>query len=75
MQERVFRQFDSAAANLLIVGFRFVRCGWRIPALRDLRVHPFDPFRAPSGSLEWICKVLCFPCNLVAFELHDAHGV
>ena len=37
--------------------------------------HPFDPFCAKCGSREWIRKVLCFPRNLVAAELHDAHGV
>src|SRR5271170_3820095 len=36
---------------------------------------PFDPFSAPCGSHEWIRKVLCFPRNLVAHELHDAHVV
>src|SRR5215469_3843784 len=40
-----------------------------------LWVHPFDPLRAPCGSREWIRKVLGFPSNLVAPELHDAHGV
>src|SRR5215472_3605522 len=35
----------------------------------------FDPLSAPCGSHEWIRKVLCFPRNLVAPELHDAHGV
>src|SRR5476649_920943 len=40
-----------------------------------LGVHPFDPLSAPCGSHEWIRKVLCFPRNLVVFELHDAHGV
>src|SRR5271165_1762918 len=39
-----------------------------------LCVHPFDPLSAPCGSNEWICKVLCFPRNLVVPELHDAHG-
>src|SRR6202045_4355342 len=38
-------------------------------------VHPFDPLSARCGSHEWIRKVLCFPRNLVAPELHDAHGV
>src|ERR1700693_5782306 len=44
---------------------------------RALRVciHPFDPLSARCGSREWIRKVLCFPRNLVAPELHDAHGV
>jgi hypothetical protein len=37
--------------------------------------HPFDPLSAPRAGLERIRKVLCFPCNLVAAELHDAHGV
>jgi hypothetical protein len=37
--------------------------------------HPFDPLSAPHAGLERICKVLCFPCNLVAAELHDADGV
>src|SRR5215469_12119557 len=40
-----------------------------------LRVHPFDPLCAPGARLERVCKILCFPCNLVAAELHDAHGV
>src|SRR5438132_13858770 len=40
-----------------------------------LCVHPFDPLSARCGSHEWIRKVLCFPRNLVAAELHDAHGV
>src|SRR5215472_18473647 len=38
-------------------------------------VHPFDPLSAPCGSHEGIRKVLCFPRNLVALELHDAHNV
>src|SRR6476660_2618973 len=37
--------------------------------------HPFDPLSAECGSHEWIRKVMCFPRNLVAPELHDAHGV
>src|ERR1700728_3889416 len=40
-----------------------------------LCVHPFDPPSTPWGSREWIRKVLRFPRNLVAPELHDAHGV
>src|SRR3984885_14710095 len=40
-----------------------------------LCVHPFDPLSAECGSHEWIRKVLCFPRNLIALELHDAHGV
>src|SRR5271156_4723736 len=40
-----------------------------------LCVHPFDPLSARCWSHEWIRKVLCFPPNLVAPELHDAHGV
>src|SRR5579863_177993 len=44
------------------------------PASR-LCVHPFDPWRAKCGSHEWIRKVLCFMCNLVTRELHDAHGI
>src|ERR1700728_4135909 len=40
-----------------------------------LCVHPFDPLSTPRGSHEWVRKVLCFPRNLVAPELHDAHGV
>src|SRR6516162_11426961 len=40
-----------------------------------LRVHPFDPLCAPGARLERIRKILCFPCNLVAAELHDAYGV
>src|SRR5580765_5863466 len=43
-------------------------------ALR-LCIDPFDPLSAPCGCHEWIRKVLCFPRNLVAPELHDAHGV
>jgi hypothetical protein len=30
---------------------------------------------AECGSREWVREVLCFPRNLVAAELHDAHGV
>ena len=40
-----------------------------------LCIHPFDPLSARCRSHEWIRKVLCFPPNLVAPELHDAHGV
>src|ERR1700735_4548221 len=40
-----------------------------------LCVHPLDQLSAPCGSHEWIRKVLCLPRNLVALELHDAHGV
>src|SRR5262245_48363345 len=40
-----------------------------------LCIHPFDPLSAPCGGHEGIRKVLCFPRNLVALELHDAHGV
>src|SRR6202451_3234517 len=40
-----------------------------------LCVHPLDQLSAKCGSHEWIRKVLCFPRNLVAPELHDAHGV
>src|ERR1700688_3462632 len=40
-----------------------------------LCVHPFDPLSAKCGSREWVGKVLCFTRNLVAPELHDAHGV
>ena len=40
-----------------------------------LCVHPFDPLSAKCGGREWIRKVLCFPRNLVALELHDAHRV
>jgi hypothetical protein len=42
---------------------------------RELLVHPFDPLSAPGARLERIGKVLCFPCNLVAAELHNAHCV
>src|SRR6202166_2443326 len=41
----------------------------------ELCVHPLDPLSAECGSHEWIRKVLCLPRNLVAPELHDAHGV
>src|SRR5690348_567893 len=41
---------------------------------QGLRVHPFDPLCAPGTRLERIRKILGFPCNLVAAELHDAHG-
>ena len=37
--------------------------------------HLFHPLSAPRAGLERIRKVLCFPCNFVAVELHDAHGV
>src|SRR5215472_13254280 len=40
-----------------------------------LCAHPFDPLSAPCGSHKWIPKVLCLPRNLLAPELHDAHGV
>src|SRR6516225_4584232 len=40
-----------------------------------LGVHPFDPLCTPGARLERIPKILCFPCNLVAAELHDAYGV
>src|SRR5690349_6476943 len=40
-----------------------------------LCVHSFDPLSAPCGRQEWIRKVLCFPHDLVAPELHDAHGI
>src|ERR1700721_3658836 len=40
-----------------------------------LCVHPLDQLSAPCGSHEWVRKVLCLPRNLVAPELHDAHGV
>jgi hypothetical protein len=33
------------------------------------------PIERAFGSHEWNRKVLCFPRNLVASELHDAHGV
>src|SRR5690348_3372776 len=42
---------------------------------QGLLVHPFDPLCAPGTRLERISKILCFPRNLVAAELHDAHGV
>src|SRR5246127_325944 len=50
------------------------RCRSRILAPR-LCVQPFDPWSAPCGSQEWICKVLGFSRYLVVPELHDAHGV
>src|SRR3974390_822236 len=40
-----------------------------------IQLHPFDPLRAPAPRLERIGKILRFPCNLVAAELHNAHGV
>src|ERR1700722_13554168 len=47
-----------------------------LPGSWDFSIaHPFDPLSAPGARLERIGKVLCFPCNLVAAELHDAHGV
>ena len=51
------------------------RCRRRILTRRDQSVHPFNPLSARCGSHEWIRKVLCFPRNLVPFELHDADGV
>src|SRR6516164_8167150 len=42
---------------------------------KGLWVHPFDPLCAPGARLERIRKILCFPCNLAAAELHNAHGV
>src|SRR6201998_2735764 len=50
------------------------RCVCRVPGLK-LLVHPFDPWSARCGSHEGIGKVLGFPRNLVAPELHNAHGV
>src|SRR5271154_1875653 len=47
----------------------------RIPAASRLCFHPFDPLRAKRGGREWIREVLRFSRNLVAPELHDAHGV
>src|ERR1700685_562674 len=44
------------------------------PRASRLCVHPLDPLSARCGSHEWIRKVLCFPRNLVAAELHDAYG-
>src|SRR3984957_4775745 len=35
----------------------------------------FDPLSAPCAGFEWIGKILCFPGNFFAAELHDAHGV
>jgi hypothetical protein len=51
--------------------------GTRIRFMRRVLVlvHVFDPLSAPCGGHEWICKVLRFPCNLIAPELHDAHGI
>src|SRR5262249_53750463 len=40
-----------------------------------LCVHPFDPLSAGGGGHKWIRKVLRFSCDLVALELHDAHGI
>src|SRR5579862_6534457 len=40
-----------------------------------LPAYRFDPLRAPAAGLERIGKVLGFSRNLVAAELHDAHGV
>src|ERR1700748_3729637 len=37
--------------------------------------HAFNQLSAPGWRLERICKVLCFPFNLVAPEFHDAHGI
>src|SRR5215472_15548410 len=42
---------------------------------RGLRGDPFDPLCAPGARLERIRKILSFPCNLVAAELHNAYGV
>src|SRR6516225_10223264 len=47
----------------------------RLSRVSRLRVHPFDPLSTPGTRLERIRKVLCLPCNLVAAELHNAHGV
>ena len=40
-----------------------------------LCVHVFDPLRAKCGGREWVRKVLRFPRNLVASELHNTDGV
>src|SRR5438477_12092540 len=42
---------------------------------QGLRIHPFDPLCAPGARLERVRKILRFPSNLVAAELHDADGV
>ena len=47
----------------------------RVIQMSRLYVHAFDPLSARRESHEWIRKVLCFPRNLVAPELHDAHGI
>src|SRR6202167_2183317 len=54
--------------------FQSIACPSNFRASR-LCVHAFDPLSAKCGSHEWIRKVLRFPRNLVAPELHDAHGV
>ena len=41
----------------------------------NLCVDPFDPLSAKCGRREWVCEVLSFPRNFVAFEFHDAHRV
>src|ERR1700722_3568352 len=45
-----------------------------MPPHRNLG-NALDPLSAPCGGLEWIGKILRFPGDLVAAELHDAHGV
>ena len=40
-----------------------------------MRVHPFHILSASGTGLEWIREVLRFSRNLIAAELHDAHGI
>src|ERR1700722_20794363 len=47
----------------------------RDDAIRSSFAHVLDPLSTPGAGLKRLRKVLCFPCNLVAAELHDAHGV
>src|ERR1700682_4231729 len=60
----------SLSVNRLGTTHQRDQCLRRLPF-----AHPFDPLSAPRAGLERIRKVLCFPRNLVAAELHDAHGV
>src|SRR5271154_4434193 len=67
-------RFQSIACPSIVAKPQMAASLANSPASR-LCVHPFDPLSAECGSHEWIRKVLCFPRNLVAPELHDAHGV
>ncbi len=76
----VAQRWNHLARHSLLAGGTEERIGKGVrrrtnPRASRLRVHPFDPLSARCRGHEWIREVLCFPRNLVAPELHDAHGV